>query len=106
MIDEMDFEVLTAVKETAEPVRIRFKPHAVDRFRQRVRPGLDPMNARLQLQGIAAASTLTNERPNWSDRTQATLWLRVADAAFIVVPDPNDRDCLVATTCVARGMWT
>lgn len=102
MIEAGSFKTLVAIKETGEPVCVTFAAHAIERFCERVRPGLGAGSACLQLQGLASAFAVTAEPPSWARHSKAQMWLLVGDIAFPLVPSGGDRRELVATTCLAK----
>ena len=102
MTEPGSFSTLAALKETGEPVCVTFAAHAIERFCERVRPGLGAGPACLQLQGLASACSVTAERPSSAWRSKALMWLPVGDIAFPLVPSSRGRDELVATTCLTK----
>lgn len=85
---------------------IQLSQHAVERFQQRVRPGLDPVDAEEQLANLALAGDLVPEPPAWHGATCAQLapwYLVIADIVLPLKPHWTEPDLLVATTCLARG---
>lgn len=84
---------------------IQFKPHAVERYRDHLRPALSVKDAEVDLQRIAAHARISWRAPRWlggSSRQDVTMFLTVADAAFPLAPS-EDGTCLIALTCRVRG---
>jgi hypothetical protein len=96
----VELRAFGAVQETGALVVLNFTKHAIERFVERVRPGLAWSSALLQLQGLAAATYVTAERPEWAAHSKAQLWLPVGDAAFTLVTQGEE---LVATTVLTPG---
>lgn len=94
----------SSLKENGELVAVRFTSHARERFRDRVRPGIDERRATLELQGLSAAGTLQREPPTWLDATQQApaMYLVAGDIAFPVDPSRGDQQRLTAITCLTR----
>lgn len=87
-------------------VRIRFTIHAVERFVERVRPGLDFASGRLELWRLAGVGTVAAYAPGWlpGSRTSASdAYLVVGDMAVPLVAESSGSRVLVATTVVVRG---
>jgi hypothetical protein len=84
-------------------VRVRFSDHAVQRFRERVRPGLGSESAAEQISLITEHGEVTVGPPSWADRATSFLYLVVGDVCFPLDADKRDREVLVATTCIVRG---
>jgi hypothetical protein len=85
---------------------IQISAHAVQRFRERVRPGLSFEAADTELARIAIAGEITEQAPAWHLRNcaqLAPLYLLVADVLMPLHPHHSEPDVLVATTCIPRG---
>ena len=85
---------------------IQLSKHAVERFQQRVRPGLAFADAEDQLAQLALVADLVAEPPSWHAASCAQLapwYLVIGDVVLPLKPHWNDSDVLVATTCLARG---
>lgn len=82
---------------------IELTVHAVERFHERVRPGLSRAAAEEELAFLLALATVTCEPPAWV-RERA---VRRADChavmGDVVLPLYACGGVLVATTCIARG---
>jgi hypothetical protein len=97
-----EFTVLAPIEETGVPVRLTFDPHAVRRFCERARPGLDYPHACLQLQGMVSCAPVSGQRPAWASQ-KASLWICLGDdVAFMVKPSTDHPEELEATTCLTR----
>lgn len=84
---------------------IQFAPHAVRRYRDRLRPGLSVERAEIDLQRITAHARVSSRAPEWlggSSRQDITMFLTIADASFPLTPSA-DGTFLVALTCRVRG---
>jgi hypothetical protein len=85
---------------------VRISQHAVQRYRERIKPGLDEAGARVELERLRAVGTVVREPPRWlhaADRAPCYLLLgddvalpllRVADGGWI------------ASTCVPKSTLT
>ena len=85
---------------------IQISAHAIERFRERVRPGLSFEAAETELARIAIVGEITDQAPAWHLRScaqLAPLYLLVADVLMPLVPHRSEPDVLVATTCLAHG---
>jgi hypothetical protein len=85
---------------------IQISAHAVERFRERVRPGLSFEAAENELARIAIVGEITEHAPAWHLRNcaqVAPLYLVVADVVMPLHPHRSEPDVLVATTCLAQG---
>jgi hypothetical protein len=102
--DIVKLDAWARIVENGQLVRVNFAPHAVERFIQRVQPGLGEREAVLTLQGLCSAGSVTACRPDWLPTTSlAPLWLALGDVAFPLDAAKEDRGRLVATTCMCRG---
>ena len=78
-----------------------FSVHAVARYIERARPGLDEDLARLELMARAQFARITEEAPDWlrGNPRNADAFLLLDDAVFVL---QRCRRRLVATTCVVH----
>ena len=88
---------------------LEISKHCVERWRDRFRPGLDPVAARRELNGVleCAGGEPVDRAPEWSglkDPDSHTSFLVVGDDLVLVLIELGDR--LVAKTCVPRGSIT
>ena len=91
---------------TLRGVEIRLSEHAVRRFRERVRPGLDEGQARNELSRLVAFGEMVGEPPEWlaaTQRQRASCFLVLGDLVLPLDPGRRDREVLCALTCIARG---
>lgn len=88
---------------------IELTAHAVDRYVERVRPGLAREVAEAELAHVVLAGEVVTTPPAWHLANCAQVapsYLVVADVLLPLVPRPDDPDVLVATTCLAKGSLT
>jgi hypothetical protein len=79
--------------------------HAVEQYRDRVKPGLDPDAARAELEQLCTLGLIQTEAPAWvNPAKRATNYLLLGDQ--IVLPLAPQADAWVATTCVAQRTLT
>jgi hypothetical protein len=76
--------------------------HAIERFRDRVRPGLDLDAAADELARLATIAEVTPVRPDWL-KGFALLYLVAGDVALPLEPAHNDPERLIATTTLVRS---
>lgn len=91
---------------TTHRLEIHLSQHAIDRFHERVRPGLDRAAAEDALAQLALLGTIESEPPEWLARRQrqrAACYLVAGDVVLPLDPYRRDPRVLVALTCVARG---
>ena len=91
---------------TTHRIEIHLSQHAVDRFHERVRPGLDRTAAEDALAQLALLGTIEPEPPEWLARRQrqrAACYLVAGDVVLPLDPCRRDPTVLVALTCLARG---
>lgn len=84
---------------------VRFAAHAIERYRDRLRPALSIEMATAELEQLSVHSVLCPEGPDWmnEERKDAdALFLEIGDAAFPLVAS-DDGESLVAKTCLVRG---
>lgn len=92
--------------------RLSLSHHAVERYIERVRPGLGLLHAVDDLRGLLQRCGRRVDRPAWiSDDEDSIdrhgeacedLWIAVGEDVVFVVVKP-DRDIMVVVTCLARG---
>jgi hypothetical protein len=85
-----------------QTLTIDLTAHAIERFRDRVRPGLDLDAAADELARLAGVAEVTPLRPEWLNGF-ALLYLVVGDVALPLEPSHDDPERLTATTCLVRG---
>lgn len=88
------------------PFSVQFSDHAIARYRQRCKPGLDHENAGQDLGRIADLGRVLTEAPHWlaeRARQASPLYLEVGDVVFPLVPDRAGSSGWCAVTCIARG---
>jgi hypothetical protein len=79
--------------------------HAVEQYRDRVKPGLDPDAARAELEHLRALGRVQTEPPGWVNPARpAAYYLLLGDQ--IVLPLAPQADAWVATTCVTQRTLT
>lgn len=86
-------------------LRVRFANHAIERYRDRLRPALSIETAKAELEKLSVHSVLCPEGPDWMNeerRDANDLFLEIGDAAFPLVTS-DDGESLVAKTCLVRG---
>jgi hypothetical protein len=87
---------------SAAVTTIDLTAHAIQRFRDRVRPALDLDAAADELARLAGQAELTPCRPEWLQGF-AHLYLVAGDVALPLEPALGDPERLVATTCLVRN---
>lgn len=88
---------------------IQITEHAVERFRERLRPGLELADAEHDLTQLVLSAELTTTPPAWHLRSCAQIapcYLVAGDVLLPLKPHWTDEDVLVATTCLVRGTHT
>jgi hypothetical protein len=86
---------------------IRLTDHAIERFRERVRPDLTPALAKAEIERLVVdAGEPSFERP-WPSLRGGRRYLPIAFgvALSLQVPTRGDRRHLVATTCVTNEAY-
>ena len=87
------------------PEQVTVSAHAVEQYRDRVKPGLDPDAARAELEQLCALGLIQTEAPGWVNAARpAAYYLLLGDQ--IVLPLAPQADAWVATTCVAQRTLT
>ena len=85
---------------------IQLSEHAIQRFRQRVRPAIGVAEAEGELARLALFGDLVPEAPAWhavATADTAPWYLVIADCVLPLRPHWREAEVLVATTCLARG---
>jgi hypothetical protein len=80
--------------------------HAIERYRERVRPGLELHAAAIALERLVAYGAVRNRAPDWvadRQRQRAAFYLIVGDLVFPMDPSHRDPASLRVLTCLARG---
>ncbi len=89
---------------TSESVRI--SQHAVQRYRERIKPGLDEAAARSELERLRAVGTVVREPPTWLHAADhAPCYLLFGDDVALPLLRHSDGGW-VASTCVPRSTLT
>ena len=87
------------------PEQVTVSAHAVEQYRDRVKPGLDSDAARTELEQLCALGLIQTEAPGWVNPARpAAYYLLLGDQ--IVLPLAPQADAWVATTCVAQRTLT
>jgi hypothetical protein len=87
------------------PEQVTVSAHAVEQYRDRVKPALDPDAARAELEQLCTLGRIQAEAPGWVNPARpAAYYLRLGDQ--IVLPLAPQADGWVATTCVAEHTLT
>ena len=87
------------------PKQVTVSAHAVEQYRDRVKPGLDSDAARTELEQLCALGLIQTEAPGWVNPARpAAYYLLLGDQ--IVLPLAPQADAWVATTCVAQRTLT
>ena len=87
------------------PGQVSVSAHAVEQYRDRVKPGLDPDAARAELEQLRALGRIQTEPPGWVNAARpAAYYLLLGDQ--IVLPLAPQADAWVATTCVTQRTLT
>ena len=85
--------------------QVTVSAHAVEQYRERVKPGLDPDAARAELEQLCTLGRIHTEAPGWVNPARpAAYYLLLGD--HIVLPLAPQQDAWVATTCVAQRTLT
>lgn len=84
---------------------VRISAHAVEQYRERVKPGLDLDTARGELERLRPVGEISADAPSWVNAAKpAPYYMLLGDA--IVLPLAPHRDGWVATTCVTQRTLT
>jgi len=87
------------------PEQVTVSAHAVEQYRDRVKPGLEPDAARAELEQLCALGRVQTEAPGWVNPARpAAYYLLLGEQ--IVLPLAPQADAWVATTCVAQRTLT
>jgi hypothetical protein len=87
------------------PKQVTVSAHAVEQYRDRVKPGLDSDAARTELEQLCALGLIQTEAPGWVNPARpAAYYLLLGDQ--IVLPLAPQADAWVTTTCVAQRTLT
>ena len=87
------------------PKQVAVSAHAVEQYRDRVKPGLDSDGARAELKQLCALGLIQTEAPGWVNPARpAACYLLLGDE--IVLPLAPQAEAWVATTCVAQRTLT
>jgi len=87
------------------PKQVAVSAHAVEQYRDRVKPGLDSDGARAELEQLCALGLIQGDAPGWVNPARpAAYYLLLGDQ--IVLPLARQADNWVATTCVAQRTLT
>ena len=97
--------VSTVTPSAPTPQQVTVSAHAVEQYRERVKPGLDPDAARAELEQLCTLGRIHTEAPGWVNPARpAAYYLLLGDQ--IVLPLAPQADAWVATTCVAERTLT
>jgi hypothetical protein len=84
---------------------VAFSNHAVERFAERLRPGMDPDEVRRQLSGMLASAVVTTKPPEWfKPRQRADAYLVVADVVMPLRRCAHDE--LIAVSAIEETTLT
>lgn len=98
-------EIYVRLAGSTQRVVIRLTRHAVQRFVERARPCHDIQSGALEIARLADVASVSNHAAHWdTTRRPAQLYLTIGDVSFPLTPHPADQHCLIACTCVVRGM--
>ena len=87
------------------PEQVTVTGHAVEQYRDRVKPGLDPHGACVELEQLRTLGLIQTEAPGWVNAARpAAYYLLVGEE--IVLPLAPQADAWVATTCVTQRTLT
>ena len=87
------------------PRQVIVSAHAVEQYRVRVKPGLEPDAARAELEQLCTLGRIHTDAPGWVNPARpAAYYLLLGD--LIVLPLAPQVDGWVATTCVAQRTLT
>lgn len=97
-------EVEAALLRSMGNLTITLSRHAVVRFQERARPGLDILAAEEELARLVSDATVLSTPPAWlHPGTKADLYLLIADLVLPLLRMRCGPDAYLATTCIARG---
>ena len=97
---------VSAVTPSApSPEQVIVSAHAVEQYRERVKPGLEPDAVRAELEQLCTLGRIQTEAPRWVNPARpAAFYLLLGEQ--IVLPLAPQADAWVATTCVAQRTLT
>ena len=89
-------------------VAVRISPHAVERYRERVRPALDDTGAAREFLRTIENAEIRTSPPVWLGRTsqRPAFYICIADNALPADPDGACRDRLVVRTVLTPSFRT
>lgn len=84
---------------------IGFSRHAVERYRERIRPSLECEAVKAELSRLLATALVTRERPAWltEDEHGTAAYLLLADGEICLPLMRRAAGELYSTTCLFRG---
>jgi len=85
------------------PNRVTVSAHAVEQYRDRVKPGLDSDAARTELEQLCALGLIQTEAPGWVNPARPAAYYLLLGDQIVLAPQA---DTWVATTCVAQRTLT
>ena len=95
----------TMTPPAPSPEQVIVSAHAVEQYRERVKPGLEPDAVRAELEQLCTLGRIHTEAPGWVNPARpAAFYLLLGD--HIVLPLAPQADAWVATTCVAQRTLT
>lgn len=89
---------------------IHFSNHAIDRYRERVKPDMRRNHVKRELKHLASMATMADAAPKWLDKgdtpvsgedSHGTRYLEVTDGICFTLTRVHDG--WLATTCLIRG---
>ena len=97
---------MSAVSPPApSPEQVTVSAHAVEQYRDRVKPGLDPDGARAELEELRALGRIQTKAPGWVNAARPAVYYLLLGEQ-IVLPLAPQADAWVATTCVTQRTLT
>lgn len=102
LMAELDIAVQQV--DHSESVRVRVTTHALQRFVERVRPGLSLEAARLEMNRLVTSGHVQTSPPSWYRPGQlAHAYLVLGDVTWPLLATSRDGDRLIASTSICRG---
>ena len=96
---------MTSDRSAPTPQTVQVSTHAVEQYRHRVRPGLDPDAARAELERLREAGEISAVAPAWLNAAKpAPHYLLLGDD--VVLPVLPQGDDWIATTCLSQRTLT